>query len=491
MVACTPVCDTVDDGPVSESNLSEGNHGEEPFRIAVIGAGISGLAAAHELHLLLPQARIVVLEATASAGGKLRSGEVAGVQVDLGAETMLARRPEGLALASTLGLSDQIVHPAVSSASLWSEASAHPLPAGTMMGIPADLEAVRASGVLSDASLARIAAERSEPAEPVVDDISVGELVTARLGREVVERLVDPLLGGVYAGRADGLSVQATMGALAMKLREGGSLGTAAQAVSRSSATANGPVFASLVGGIGRLATAVASSGGFEVRLNTPVRSIRRTPTGFLLEIGAVPERETLHADAVLVATPAGKAAALLGDACPPAAAELRAVEAASLAIITLAFDASSGARFPPGSGMLVPAIARLSIKALTYSSQKWPGYPPGLLIARASVGRHGQVEDLQRSDDELVALVRREFSMLTGVLAPPVDALVTRWGGALPQYAVGHTARMQRVLDAIATVPGLAVCGATYDGVGIPACISVAHRAARSVANHIQTLHR
>jgi oxygen-dependent protoporphyrinogen oxidase len=208
-------------------------------------------------------------------------------------------------------------------------------------------------------------------------------------------------------------------------------------------------------------------------------REIRRTPTGFALECGAVPTPELVEADAVVVAVPAGKAARLLRELAPGAAAELSGVESASMAIVSFAF---AGISVPPGSGLLVAADERLATKAITLTSQKWPIETDGLTLLRASVGRVGETAALQLPDSELVALVRRELRPLLGVDAEPRDVLVTRWGGGLPQYAVGHVERIARVRAALATVPGLAACGAVFDGVGIPACIGSARAAVDQV---------
>jgi protoporphyrinogen/coproporphyrinogen III oxidase len=452
-------------------------------RIVVVGGGISGLTAAYRVRAGLPDADVIVLEGSPELGGKLRLGSVAGVVVDVGAEAMLARRPEGIGLVGELGLQDDVIAPLTTSAQVRAGGAAHPLPARTMLGIPADVDAARASGALTEQALGRIAAEpTADPITPLEDDVAVGMLVRSRLGDEVADRLVEPLLGGVYAGRADELSLHATMPALGARLaRDGGSLVRAARAVTDVGThdPAVGPVFASLTGGIGSLPAALAASGRFAVRTSTTVRVIRRTPTGFALECGPVPEPELIEADAVIVATPAAKAALLLRDVAPGASAELRAVESASMAITTFAFR---DVELPAGSGLLVGATEGFGVKAVTLSSQKWPLETGDLTLLRTSVGRARENHLLQRDDDDLITLVRHELRALIGVEAEPVDAIVTRWGGGLPQYAVGHVARVARVRAAVATVPGLAVCGAAYDGVGIPACIASAQAAADQV---------
>lgn len=451
-------------------------------RVVIVGAGISGLAAAWTIAARLPDAEVVVLEGSPTVGGKLRVDQIAGVRVDVGAEAMLARRPEAVGLAREAGLGEELIAPTTTSAQVRAGGALHALPARTMMGIPADLDAARASGVLSDGALERIAAEPSgDPLAALDGDVAVGAVVRDRLGNEVTDRLVEPLLGGVYAGRADDLSLHATMPALFARLARGGSLVRAAQGVVDQGAhnPGAGPVFASISGGIGRLPVQLAASGRFAVRTSTTVRQITRTPVGFRLTCGPVPEPECLDADAVVVAAPAAKTAMLLRDVAPAASNELRAVDSASMAITTLAFR---DVDLPAGSGLLIGAREGFAVKAVTFSSQKWPLETGGLTVLRASVGRAGEPQVLQREDAELLTIVRRDLRALLGLEAEPIDSLVTRWGGGLPQYAVGHVERMARVRAAVAEVPGLAVCGATYDGVGIPACIASASAAADQV---------
>ncbi|HEV2886791.1 MAG TPA: protoporphyrinogen oxidase [Jatrophihabitans sp.] len=455
--------------------------------VAVIGGGIAGLSAADRISRARPDVEVVLLEGAGRIGGKLLRAQVAGAWVDVGAEAMLARRPEGVRAATEAGLAADLIAPLTGSALLRSRGANHSLPARTLIGVPSDVAAVRASGVLSDRALARIENEPAGgPYPPLTEDVSVGELVGRRFGTEVVDRLVDPLLGGVYAGVARQLSLQATMPGLAGRLMtDGGSLLRAAAAA--VGPPAPGSVFASLTGGLARLAEQLAAAGSFRVRTSTPVRRLRRTPTGFELALGSVPSRERLDADAVVVAVPAGKAGALLAELAPVAAAELNSIETASLVIVTLAFAGEiywAPDALPAGSGILVPAVEGLAVKGMTFSSQKWPGVgaESGVGLLRASLGRAGEQQTVQRSDAELVAMVRQELAEITGLAAEPVECHVQRWGGALPQYAVGHLQRVARIRADVQRVAGLAVCGASYDGVGIAACIGSAHIAADRV---------
>jgi oxygen-dependent protoporphyrinogen oxidase len=457
-------------------------------RVVVVGGGIAGLSAATRISTARPDIEVLLLESADRVGGKLRRAEVAGTVVDVGAEAMLVRRPEGLDLATAVGLGDELIQPLTTSALLRIDGRNRPLPARTLLGVPSDLAAVRSAGVLSETTLASIAAEPAlGPYPPLGGDVSVGDVVAQRFGTEVVDRLVDPLLGGVYAGHAHHISMQASLPALAYRLIEQGeSLLTAARAVVEAGAREEpgAPVFASIPGGLARLPEQLAARGSFEVRTSSTVRAIRRTPDGFTLTLGAVPVAEELTADAVVLATPAGKSGALLTSVAPAAALELSGITTASMAIVTLAFDPAAASVLPAGSGILVPQREGTAVKAMTFSSQKWPGIgqDAGVALLRASLGRAGEEFTLQREDAELVKVVGAELAEIAGLSAEPVDSHVQRWGSGLPQYEVGHVQRVGRIRAAVAQVPGLAVCGATYDGVGVPACIGSAHIAADRV---------
>jgi oxygen-dependent protoporphyrinogen oxidase len=455
-------------------------------RVVVVGGGIAGLAAADRLARERPDIEVLLLEASDRTGGKLRRMRVAGSWVDVGAEAMLARRPEGLAAVTAAGLDDAVIHPLTTAALLRNRATNRSLPARTVMGLPTDLAALRSANVLSEPTLSRIEDEPNGSYPALAEDVSVGDLVAERFGDEVVQRLVDPLLGGVYAGRAHAISLQAAVPALAARLMShGGSLLLAALATLPAPAAGPpAPVFASVAGGLARLPETLAAQGNFTVRTSATVRAISRTAAGFVLDIGPVPATERVAAEAVVLATPAGKTGTLLAGLAPAAATELGQIETASMAIVTLAFSGLPDGALPTGSGILIPDVEGLSCKAMTFSSQKWPGVgaESGVLLMRASLGRAGSEWVLQREDAELVSTVQDELFSITGLRAEPVDTHVQRWGGALPQYAVGHLARVARIRTAVAEVPGLAVCGASYDGVGIPACIGSAHKAADRV---------
>ncbi|GAA2389095.1 MULTISPECIES: protoporphyrinogen oxidase [Streptomyces] len=456
-------------------------------RVVVIGGGIAGLAAAHRL--LVGGRDVTVLEASDRVGGKLLPGRIAGVRVDLGAESMLARRPEAVALAREVGLAERLQPPATVTASIWTRGALRPMPKGHVMGVPGTASTL--SGLLSQEGLARIERDADLPRTEVGDDVAVGTYVAARLGREVVDRLVEPLLGGVYAGDAYRISLRSAVPQLYQAARTHDSLTEAVRGIQAAAAARQqtGPVFMGIEGGVGQLPLAVAASvraRGGEIVTGAPVTELRREgPTGWRVVAGD----RVLRADAVVVAVPAPAAAALLRAEAPAAAAELDAVEYASMALVTLAYRRADAAALPDGSGFLVPPVDGRTIKASTFASRKWgwiADEDPDVLVLRTSVGRYGETEILSRDDADLVAVSRRDLQAATGLDATPLETRVTRWTGGLPQYPVGHHARVARVRARVAELPGLAVCGAPYDGVGIPACIASAYAAVDQLAGDL-----
>ncbi|MFD3568852.1 protoporphyrinogen oxidase [Streptomyces sp. NPDC058667] len=463
--------------------------------VVVAGGGIAGLAAAHRL--AVAGHRVTLLEAGPRLGGKLLAGEIAGAPVDLGAESLLARRPEAVALARAVGLGDRLQAPATTTASVWSRGALVPMPKGHVMGVPGDARAV--GGLLSEEGVRRIGRDAELPPTEIGEDIAIGAYVADRMGHEVVDRLVEPLLGGVYAGDAYRISMRAAVPALFDAARAHPTLTAAVRAVQQAGAAVpadaagaatglGGSVFLGVDGGVGTLPGAVAAAiraAGGEILTDAPVTGLRRTGrTGWQVVTGD----RVLDADAVVLATPAGPAAALLAPHAPAAAAELDAVAYASMALVTLAFRRTDMPALA-GSGFLVPPVDGHTIKASTFSSQKWRWVTdgaPDLFVLRTSVGRHGEEEQVHREDADLVAASLKDLAAATGLAARPVATTVTRWPGGLPQYPVGHLARVVRVREAVAALPGLRVAGAAYDGVGIPACVASAHRAADEIADEI-----
>jgi oxygen-dependent protoporphyrinogen oxidase len=381
-----------------------------------------------------------------------------------------------------------------------------PLPAGTYLGVPGS--SARLSGLLSEPALAHAVGERDRPLDWPGKDLAVGELLRARFGDELTDRLVDPLLSGVYAGRVDDLGLRATIPALAAALDAGAKSVTAAvdavlppresglSAHRVGGSSTPTPVFGALRNGYRALIDALREASGAEIRLRLPVRALtRRLDThggvdadgGWRLEIGSATTPERLDVDAVLLAAPAPTLRKLLADVAPAASRAAGAVELASPVVVALAYRAEDASALPETSGVLIAADEPLRAKAFTHSSRKWPHLAPdatdGLLRLRASLGRAGDAAAVRAPDDELVARVRADLATLTGITAAPVDSRVQRWGGGLPQYGVDHGELVDELERAVAPLPGVEVAGAMLHGVGVPACIATARAAAERLA--------
>ncbi len=448
-------------------------------RVVIVGGGIAGLAAAQRLRELGgPDAELTVLERSDRLGGRIHTEPFAGQPVETGAETFLmldqGRDSAALTLARRVGLGDDLVHPAGVPAALALDGALRPIPAGTVMGVPADPAAVRDVAAVRD--------DDRDDGGPLLgpgDDIAVGALVRPRMGDEIVDRLVDPLLGGVYAGRADELSLAATMPGLHRAAEQEHTLAAAVRrAVALAPRPPGTPVFASVHGGLSRFVAAVAEAAAADVRLGQTVRALGRTGRSWALTVGPTINTASVEADAVVLAAPAAPAARLLDGIDPGVAAEVGRLEYASVALVTLALPL--GTVLPELSGFLVPAGQGYTVKAATFFSTKWPGLRETVLV-RASIGRRGEESTLQQTDPALIEVVREELARLLGMtIGEPRAARVNRWGGGLPQYGVGHVARVAAARRALP--PTVAIAGAAHDGVGIAACVRSGQAAAEAV---------
>lgn len=438
------------------------------MRIVVVGGGIAGLAAAHRL--VERGADVILVEQSDALGGKLRTTTLAGGMVERGAEAFITTDPSAVELARAVGLGADLVHPSAAKAAIYVGGELREMPAGTLMGITQ-----KPDFVLDEPAPAPLLA----PGE----DISVGALVRPRRGDAVVDTYVEPLLGGVYAGRADALSLRMAIPALATAAESAHTL-TDAVRVAMAARRSSGPVFATVVGGVSRLVSAVAATLP-DVRLGRPVRELRPTPGGWRLVVGPTRSPSTVDADGVVLAVPAAPATRLLStlDGVPATG-----LDYASVALVALAFEEL---KLPELSGFLVPPSEGFAVKAATFFDRKWAHHrrADGVTVVRASLGRAGEEAVLQRTDADLVALTRRELARLLDrdALPPHLDAGVYRWGGALPQYTIGHLDRVRAVRAGLTRHPAIAVAGAAYDGVGIPACVRSGWAAAQTLLDRLE----
>ncbi|MYY11055.1 protoporphyrinogen oxidase [Streptomyces sp. SID4919] len=467
--------------------------GEAPH-VVVVGGGIAGLAAA--FFLRDEPVRVTVLEGSSTLGGKLTVSEVAGAAVDEGAEGLYIYRPKTTGLIADAGLGEQVVTASAVTTSIWTRGGLRPLPVGQFMGVPSDLDELAASGLLSDAGVARAREDGKRPATPRDGDVSVASFVAERFGQEVVDRLVDPFLSEVCSGRSEDLSFEAMLAPLANASRTHASFAAAAGSLippPPPPGEERPPGIATIAGGLGTLppvlADAVRDSGpGSSVRTGAAVSELARTERGWRLTVGSSADPEYIDADAVIVAVPAGPAGKLLAGTPGAAAAVtgLAEIPYTSRTVITLAYPRGSlpAAIAAQGCcGYRVPAVDGKLVKAVTFSTVKWPHMSHEVDLVRCTLGRVGEDDVLMRDDADLVAVAVAEFAEATGTAAAPVATRVNRWVDGLPQYTVGHPARVARIQASVAELPGLAVCGAAYEGVGVGNCVASARKAARQVA--------
>jgi oxygen-dependent protoporphyrinogen oxidase len=444
-----------------------------------VGGGITGLAAAHEL--VGAGASVSVLEADDRLGGKILTTELAGRPVDCGPDMFLARVPWALQLVRELGLAGELVQPTTGAAWVWARGRARRLPEGMVLGVPTSVTAVARSGILGPGAVLRAGLDLVRPRYryragqtfgapgPTVawaqdpDDIAVGAIVRHRFGRAVNERLVDPLLGGINAGQTDRLSLAASAPQLVDVFTGSRSLLLGLRAQRREHPPdPTAPVFHSFAGGMQRLVDVLVErlrTAGVELRTGAAVDSLPEGP--------------------VVLAVPAHAAARLVPDDLAPSFAR---IAHASVVVVALDLPVSAFPHPLEGSGLLVPRPEGRLATAVTMASTKWPTLAqPGRVTLRVSAGRVGDDRAIELGDDELLATIQRELHDLLGVTADPVAARISRWPRSFPQYEPGHLGRVAHLERVVAEWrPDVALAGAAYRGVGIPACIRQGREAAR-----------
>ena len=448
--------------------------------VVVVGGGVAGLAAADRL--TAAGVDVTLLEATDRLGGKVCTTSFAGRALDMGAEVVLTRDPGALELWRELSLDRDLVTPASSRAFVWTQHGLRPLPADALARMPGRFVDLLRSRLLSPLGLLRCGWDVIAPSHAPASDVAVGAMVRSRLGRQVLDRIVDPLLGGIHAGRCDTLSAQALAPQLVAALATGRGL---ARGLRAAGAPVDGPAFATIRRGLGSLVAALATraqDSGASMRLGVPATAVHTPSPGRV--IVAQGDGDALEADACVVATPAGAAAQILTRAAPVAAAELAGIVHARAAIVALAYPAEALAGLPAGTGFVTAGDQRL-VRACTWSSAKWEHLrgDPGLV--KAFVGRAGAPPPAL-GDRELARAVHSELARAMELRHPPVAVRVQRFGAAIPQYFVGHPGRVHRIEAALP--PQIAVAGASYRGAGVVACVRSGHAAADRVLSHLDT---
>jgi protoporphyrinogen/coproporphyrinogen III oxidase len=470
-----------------------------PRRIAVIGGGIAGLAAANRVKELDPSANVTLFEASSRLGGAMWTERRDGFLVEQGADSFITNVPWGIDLCRRIGLADELIGTNEQSrqAFVVRRGRLCPLPDGFMLMAPSRIWPVVTTPILSPLGKIRLAWEYFIPRrDENGSDESLANFVRRRLGREAFERLVQPLVAGIYTADPEKLSLAATLPRFQEMEREHGGLIRAAirdrgrkavgDASEGPSSGARYGLFVTPRDGLSSVIGALAARLSADVvRVNTPVRQIARIGNYWNLSAGhaASPDQNRLQFDAIIIAAPAATAASLLADVDGELAADLSAIEYAGAVVASMAFDRRQIRHALDGFGFVVPAIERRRILSASFSSVKFPGRAPAdKVLIRTFLGGACQRELTLQSDGDLERLVTEELADLLGVTGPPLWTMIARWSNSMPQYHLGHLDRVARIEARVAAIPGLALAGNAYRGVGIPHAIHSGEQAAEEV---------
>jgi oxygen-dependent protoporphyrinogen oxidase len=471
------------------------------MRIAIVGGGIAGLAAAYELEKARAAGVAVaytLFEERPRLGGSLASEIVSGAVLERGPDSFLTEKPAAAELCRELGLGGELIpsNDAARKTYIVTRNRLVALPDGLMFLVPTKLAPTAMTRLFSLRTKLRMGMELLLPPRPSSGDESVAALVERHFGREAVDRLADPLLSGIYGGDATELSAQTVLPRLVEMEAKYGSLTRGMLAAHRkmreiaknSSKTQNrgAAIFTALRGGMSQLVDAIAARlDASSLRTATPVSGIEKTAEGWRIVAGGVTE----DFDALIMAASAWAAGELLLPVDAALGGELSSIPYSSSITVNLIYDESKIGALPEGFGFLVPAVEGRAMLACTFVHRKFLGRtPPGKAVFRAFLGGMKRDDLLNESDAALIAVVRREMQEILGAKtiatsAEPEFAQVTRWRRAMAQYAVGHKARMNRVNARLAALPGLRLAGNAYDGIGVPDCIRLGRKAARDLA--------
>jgi oxygen-dependent protoporphyrinogen oxidase len=447
-------------------------------RIAIIGGGISGLAAAFALEQRRQAGaplEYAVYEASPRFGGVLLTEQVDGCVVEAGPDSFLTEKPWAADLCRRIGLADQLTasNDAARKTYILLRNRLVPLPDGLMFMVPTKLMPALISPLFSAGAKRRMAREWFQSPCSSHGDETVASLIERHYGAEMVDRLADPLLAGVYGGQASQLSVRAVLPRLAEMESKYGSLGRGMLAARRNvkpSAPQQPSIFTSLKGGMQQLAdTVLRQLPPDNLHAKSLVEAIQRQDRGWVVSAGYASD----HVDAVIVATPAPAAARLLEMVSPKLVAELRGISYTSSVTVALGYEKAVCRALPPGFGFLVPRSEGRRMLATTFVHNKFPHRAPqDRALLRCFFGGSRDEPVLELSDEEILRLVREELRQILGLVAQPLFVRLYRWPAAMAQYTVGHLERLKRIEELRKPLPGLALAGNGYRGIGVPDCI-------------------
>jgi oxygen-dependent protoporphyrinogen oxidase len=464
-------------------------------RVVIVGGGIAGLAAAHRLAQAAPGLPVTLIEGDARLGGKIVTERVDGFVIEGGPDSFLSLKPRGVGLCQALGLAERLhgPDPKFRRTYVMRGRRLHELPEGLTGLIPTRLGPMARSGLISPLGKLRMALDYVLPPCAHNGDESLADFVERRLGRELYERLIEPLMGGIYAGDGEQLSLAATFPQLRRAELEHGGLikGVLAERARQSPAAPDAkrwPAFVTPATGVAELVETLEQRlSGVDVRLGRRATRVEAAAAGYTVELE---NGERLDAPAVIFATPAFVTAKLISEIDSRAAAALHAIPYVSTAAVSVAYPLRDIPRPLDGYGYIIPRAENLPVLACTWTSTKFPQRaPPGFGLIRAFIGRAGQEEALEGTDDDLLQLVRAELRRTLGTTAEPAIHRIFRWPKAMPQYTLGHLARLGTIEQRLAGLPGLFVAGSAYRGIGLPDCIQSGEQAAEAALKFLQDL--
>ncbi|HWZ83508.1 MAG TPA: protoporphyrinogen oxidase [Terriglobales bacterium] len=460
-------------------------------RIAIIGGGISGLSAAYALEgrrMRGVPVEYVLFEATQRLGGVLMTERVQACLVEAGPDSFLTEKPWAIELCKKLDLADQLVGSNDSDRKTYIVVKNKlvVMPDGLMFMVPTKILPTMFSPLFSLRTKVKMAAEWFHPPRKACEDETVADMVARHYGPEMVDRLADPLLSGVYGGEASQLSARAVMSRFSEMEAKHGSLGRAVLAARKKMAATPSrpapPLFTSLKEGMQQMVNALVKRlDRRALRTSAPVQSVMMEDGGFTVSAGYNSD----HFDAVILATPAPSAATMLRLTNERLASELAAIRYSSSITVTLGYDEDVCRSLPPGFGFLVPRSEGRRMLAATFVHNKFPGRAPeNRAIVRCFLGGARDEAILSNKEDEILRIVRVELKEILGLAAEPLFTRVYKWRNTMAQYEVGHLERIQRIQSLCEGIPGFVLAGNAFTGIGVPDCVRSGMQAADQLSS-------
>lgn len=449
-------------------------------KVAVIGAGITGLSAARQLALTNQDVSIDVLEASNRVGGKIKTYQQDGYTIELGPESYLGRKKVMTELAEAIGLGDELVTNNTGVSYIYSNKKLHPMPGGAILGIPTEIMPFIKTGLISPFGKLRAAMDYVIPPKPMTSDVSVGAFFRRRLGNETLENLIEPLLSGIYGADIDKLSLKTTFPNFKATEENYGSL---IKGMRKTKQPQKGPKvgqFRQFKNGLEGFIVALRRDielRGVNVLLNQQVSNISKSNDKYSLTVN---DEQQIY-DAVIVTVPHTVFKRWFNDA---PLAFYDQMETTSVATVVMAFDEHQVDNTIDGTGFVIARNSETSITACTWTDKKWPHTTPkGKALLRAYIGRPGDDVIKTKSEEELVQIARRDLNQMMTIKGEPNFTIVTKLPNSMPQYSVGHIDRIYQVQDYMKqTYPGLALTGASFEAVGLPDCINQAYKAVQDI---------